>query len=452
MSDIAIKINNLTKVYKLYDSPRDRLKEALCPLRKTYHHDFYALRDVSFEVNRGETVGIIGRNGSGKSTLLKIITNVLTPTSGSVEVNGRISALLELGGGFNPMLSGLENVYFSGMLLGYDKEMMDARLDDILAFADIGEFIHQPVRSYSTGMFIRLGFAVATCVDPEILIIDEALAVGDEAFQRKCFSRIEDFRERGKTILFVSHSAHQIVQLRQKAYLFDDGELLLSGPPKPLVARYQKLVYAPQNKSQAIRNEIRAGLEATSDEQVGANEKEKTAPPVNQKSPRSKALFDPHLRPKSTVCYEPRGAEISAPQILTQTGEQANILVRGENYIYSYKVTFAEDAQRVRFGMLAKTISGLELGGMASHSVNSPRDSVAAGSSFQLRFPFRCVFLPGTYFLNAGVVANINGVEVYLHRILDALMFRVQPEPNLLPNCLVDISTADALPEVLVDA
>ncbi len=465
MSEAAITINNLSKVYKLYDSPRDRFKEALNPLRKSYHRDFHALRDVSFSVNRGEVVGIIGRNGSGKSTLLKVITNVLVPTSGTVATNGRISALLELGGGFNPTLSGLENVYFSGMLLGYDKAMMDARLDSILAFADIGDFIHQPVRSYSSGMFVRLAFAVATCVDPDILIIDEALSVGDEAFQRKCFARIDDFRESGKTILFVSHSAHQIIQLCQKVHLFDAGELLLSGPPKPVVARYQKLIFTPENKLQAIRDEIRAGIkEITDDDTSNADEKtsgakekagevkeRKALPQSIQKPSRAKAHFDPHLRPKSTVNYESCGAQIEEPQILTTSGERANNLICGEDYIYTYRVTFTEAAKKVRFGMLAKTISGLELGGMVSHSIRTPYDSVSAGSAFRLRFPFRCIFLPGTYFLNAGVVANIAEEQVYLHRITDALMFRVQPESDLLSNCLIDISTEAALPEVLID-
>jgi len=463
VNDVVISINNLSKAYKLYGSPHDRLKEALNPLRKSYHRDFYALRDVSFDVKRGETVAIVGRNGSGKSTLLKIITNVLTPTSGSVQVNGRISALLELGGGFNPQLSGFENVFFSGMLMGYRREEMASRLDDILAFADIGDFIHQPVRSYSSGMFVRLGFAVATCVDPDILIVDEALSVGDEAFQRKCFARIERFREQGKTILFVSHNAHQVVQLCQTAHLFDAGELLLSGTPKPLVARYQKLIYAPADKLREIRRDICSGMDDATDEsgRGGAQKSqsndessggESNLPPGRVNIvPRSKSLYDPHLKPKSTVNYESRGAVIENPQILTPDGQKANILVRGEDYVFSYKVRFSGDACKVRFGMLAKTITGLELGGMTSHAVYSPLESVDSGSSFVIRFPFRCVFLKGTYFLNAGVAAQINDEEIYLHRIVDALMFRVQPEKDLLPNCLVDISVPDLQVEVEAD-
>lgn len=204
-SNIAITVKNLSKIYYLYNTPQDRLRESLHPLRKKYHHDFYALSDVSFEVKRGTTVGVIGRNGSGKSTLLKIITGVLTPSSGSVTVNGRLSALLELGAGFNPELTGIENIYFNGMLLGISREEMKQRLDEILAFADIGEFVYQPVKSYSSGMFVRLAFAVAVCVDPDILIVDEALSVGDMAFQQKCLDRLEKLREKGVTILLVTH-------------------------------------------------------------------------------------------------------------------------------------------------------------------------------------------------------------------------------------------------------
>ena len=198
----AITVDHLTKVYHLYDSPTARMKEALHPFRKKYHHDFYALNDVSFSVEQGEVLGIIGKNGCGKSTLLKILAGVLTPTSGTVTVNGNVSALLELGSGFNPEFTGLENVYFSSAIMGYSREQVEKNLDAILAFADIGEFIHQPVKTYSSGMYVRLAFAVAIQIDPEILIIDEALAVGDISFQKKCMEKIISFKEKQKTVLF----------------------------------------------------------------------------------------------------------------------------------------------------------------------------------------------------------------------------------------------------------
>jgi len=240
--EIAISVQNLTKVYKLYDTPLDRLKESVNPFGKKYHKDFYALNDVSFEIKKGETVGIIGKNGSGKSTLLKIITGVLTQTSGNVTVNGKISALLELGAGFNPELTGIENVYFNGTLMGYTKDEMDARLDDILSFADIGEFVYQPVKSYSSGMFVRLAFAVAINVDPEILIVDEALSVGDVFFQQKCYAEIRKKINSGITCLFVSHDTSAIMNICRHAVLLNKGTIEFRGTPEEVVSRYSASV------------------------------------------------------------------------------------------------------------------------------------------------------------------------------------------------------------------
>jgi len=227
MPNTAIKVTHLTKVYKLYDKPVDRLKESLHPLKKQYHKDFYALNDVSFEIKKGETVGIIGKNGAGKSTLLKIITGVLTPTSGHVHVNGRIASLLELGAGFNPEYTGIENIYLQGTLMGYTKEEMEAKIDDILAFADIGDFVHQSVKMYSSGMFARLAFAVAINVDPDILIVDEALSVGDMAFQEKCILKMKSMLNNNRAILFVSHSLPSIRNFCNKAIWVKDGKVMM---------------------------------------------------------------------------------------------------------------------------------------------------------------------------------------------------------------------------------
>ena len=226
MNNTAIKVSHLTKIYKLYDKPVDRLKESLHPLKKQYHKEFYALNDINFEIKKGETVGIIGKNGAGKSTLLKIITGVLTPTNGSVHVHGRIASLLELGAGFNPEYTGVENIYFQGSLMGYTREEVAEKVDEIIAFADIGDFVYQPVKMYSSGMYARLAFAVAINVDPDILIVDEALSVGDFAFQFKCFQKFQAFQKAGKTILFVSHSTQQIIQYCNKAMLIHSGNLI----------------------------------------------------------------------------------------------------------------------------------------------------------------------------------------------------------------------------------
>ena len=212
MSEVAIKVENLSKMYKLYDRPMDRLKESLGLTKKKKYKEYYALNNINMEIKRGETVGIIGTNGAGKSTILKIITGVLNQTNGEVTINGRISALLELGAGFNPEYTGIENVYLNGTMIGFTREEIDEKLQDIIDFADIGDFINQPVKTYSSGMFVRLAFAVAINIDPEILIVDEALSVGDVFFQSKCYRKFEEFKELGKTILFVSHDLGSIIK------------------------------------------------------------------------------------------------------------------------------------------------------------------------------------------------------------------------------------------------
>ncbi len=235
---IAISVKNLTKIYHLYGKPVDRLKEALNPFKKSYHHDFYALNDVSFEIKKGETVGIIGKNGAGKSTLLKIITGVLTPTSGEVKVDGKIASLLELGAGFNPEMTGLENIYLNGTIMGFTKEEMDSKVDAILEFADIGEFVYQPVKMYSSGMFARLAFAVAINVEPDILIIDEALSVGDMHFQLKCMEKFNEFRESGRTILFVTHDISSVKRFCTYTMWINNGELQSIGDTDYITDRY----------------------------------------------------------------------------------------------------------------------------------------------------------------------------------------------------------------------
>ena len=260
MSDnIAIKVENLSKVYKLYDNPIDRMKEALHLRGKKYHKDFYALNDVSFEIKKGETVGIIGKNGSGKSTLLKIITGVLTPTSGNVTVNGKVSALLELGAGFNPEYTGIENIYFQGNLMGYTREQMDTRVDAILAFADIGDFVYQPVKMYSSGMFARLAFAVAINVEPDILIVDEALSVGDMVFQAKCSAKMRMMVESGVTVLFVSHSLAQVKQICNKAIYLRLGSIVDYGDALKVCDRYQNDTV--ENKLNIVAPDVTAGFD-----------------------------------------------------------------------------------------------------------------------------------------------------------------------------------------------
>ena len=242
MTETVIEINHLTKKYDMYKKPSDRLKEALSPSRKTYHEVFYALNDVNVAVQKGEMIGFIGENGSAKSTILKIITGVLTPSSGEVKIKGNIAALLELGSGFNPEYSGYENIFLNGMVLGFSREEMAEKVDDIINFADIGDHLYQPVKTYSSGMFVRLAFAVAINVDPDILIVDEALAVGDLEFQLKCMEKFTELRNAGKTILFVSHDVNAVRRFCDRVYWLKNGVVEDEGETMEITETYENFL------------------------------------------------------------------------------------------------------------------------------------------------------------------------------------------------------------------
>lgn len=435
MSDnqVAIKVTNLSKCYQIYSKPNDRLKQMFAGSRKQLYREFWALKDVSFEINKGETVGIVGRNGSGKSTLLQMICGILNPTSGNVEVTGRISALLELGSGFNPEFTGKENVYLNASILGLANDEIDQRYDDILAFAEIGDFIDQPVKTYSSGMLMRLAFSVAINVEPDILIVDEALSVGDELFQRKCFSRIERMAANGVTILFVSHSGAQIVNLCNRAILIDEGAVLSVKDPKYIINQYQKILYAPQD----IKNELKSQLLGKASINNGFN--------VNAVTDHSD-FFDPNFTPSSTVEYISRGANIYDVVIKNLNDESVNILLSGVTYKYTYKVLFNQDAENVRFGMLIKTISGVELGGGVSGiSDDKALSFVKSKSIVNVEFTFVATLNAGTYFLNAGVTADLEGQELYLHRILDAVSFKINQGTNIYSTGLIDFQSEPSI-------
>jgi ABC-type polysaccharide/polyol phosphate transport system, ATPase component len=464
-SELAIRIEGLSKSFPIYDQPMHRLYQMLSPRRhkQRWYRQFQALNGIDLSVRKGETLGVVGRNGSGKSTLLQVICGTLTPSAGEVQVNGRIAALLELGAGFNPEFTGRENVFLYGTVLGLTRRQVQERFDEIAAFADIGEFIEQPVKNYSSGMYVRLAFAVAINVTPDILVVDEALSVGDEAFQRKCFARINRIRDDGATVLFVSHSAGIVTQLCDRAVLLDRGELLSNGSPKFVVSRYHKMLYAPLDRLEVIRETIRAEKESP-DQSVSAalpslsatdREDAKLVAEAGRASTvspgeASRGWYDEGLVPKSTVRYDARGARIAAPHIETPDGRKVNVLHTGDEYVYVYQVHFQESAGGVRFGMLIKTLTGLELGGAAS---SLPQDSlplVEAGRTVEVRFRFRCLLDGGTYFCNAGVLARITEAETYIDRLIDAAMFRVMPQPERLATGYVDFCMS---PDVtLVDA
>jgi lipopolysaccharide transport system ATP-binding protein len=427
----------------------------------TYFREFWALRDVSFDVARGETIGIIGRNGSGKSTLLQMICGTLAPTIGTVDTKGRVAALLELGAGFNPEFTGRENVFLNATVLGLEQKEIQSRFDDIAAFADIGDFIEQPVKHYSSGMYARLAFAVAINVDPSILIVDEALAVGDEPFQRKCFARIEEIKRGGGTILFVSHSSSAVVALCDRAILLHGGRRLFTGRPKTAVSWYQKLMNAPEKSEQIVLeiSRLESGMEA-SGEKISDTKLEDAAGHVNSVGHTVDASssivsevpdtssFDPNLKSKSRVAYETNGAEILNARIESIDNRTVNLLCNGHNYRVRYQVKFYRDAENVRFRCMLKTTTGIELGGGTYPTLNHGGVSTSAQQIVDVCLEFACNLIPGVYFINCGLSSNSQS----LHRIIDALVFRVSETDSLFSFGIVDFnfeSTIDSCPEAI---
>jgi lipopolysaccharide transport system ATP-binding protein len=448
-SDFAIEVRDLSKAFPIYRKPHHRLLQMITPgPKERWYREFRALHNINLNVARGETVGIVGRNGSGKSTLLQLICGTLTPSSGDISVNGRIAALLELGAGFNPEFTGRENVFLNATVLGLTHSEIVGKFDEIEAFADIGEFIDQPVKSYSSGMYVRLAFAVAINVAPEILVVDEALSVGDEGFQRKCFARIDAIRDSGATVLFVSHSASTVVDLCDRAILLDRGELLVQGTPKHVVSTYQKLLYAPPDRMAKIREEIRI---ASSFEGEGSTRL--TTPDNGEKKPATasvgadeiRAYWEEGMESCSTIVYENRGAFIEAPHLLTLDGQKVNVIVPNGTYVYTYQVRFERTLANVRCGMMIRSLTGIEVGGAATTLPSNALPVVKAGEVLNVRFRFRCLLAPGTYFLNAGVLAALEQGEEYVDRRIDAIMFRVMPASDRLATGFVDL---DVVPQL----
>lgn len=428
----VIQINRLGKAYDIYNSSGDRFLGLMGIRRRRSHDCFQALSDISFDVFKGEIVGIVGRNGCGKSTLLQLVAGILQPTQGSVSLSGRVSAILELGAGFNPEATGRENIYINGAILGYSSSAIDQKIASIIAFADIGEFIDRPVRLYSSGMYVRLAFAIAISVEPDILIVDEALSVGDAAFQRKCFTRIEDLRKLGTTILFVSHSETLVVELCDRAILLNAGKLIYTGKPKFVMGLYNRIL----NASEAALPETLATIEREITE--NAFTQRNAANNGSDRIPASTSYYDPNLLSKSAIHYESNGAEITNPKILDEDNNQVNILVGGQTYTYTYEVRFTRELQDVRFSFLIKTITGIELGGAASNYTSGSPNMFNSGSRVIVSFRFKCLLKSNQYFLNAGVLARIDDSEVFAHRVLDLYAFKVQPVEDDTITGLVD--------------
>lgn len=419
MSEVAISVNNVSKMYKLYDNPMDRLKESLGLSRKKKYKEHYALNDVSFQVHKGETVGIIGTNGSGKSTILKIITGVLNPTQGQVVVDGRISALLELGAGFNGEYSGIENVYLNGTMIGFSREEIDAKLQDILDFADIGDFVNQPVKTYSSGMFVRLAFAVAINIEPEILIVDEALSVGDVFFQAKCYRKFEEFKEMGKTILFVSHDLSSIGKYCDRVVLLNKGKKLAEGDAKEMVNLYRRvLVNQYEEPEEAVKEETQDAV-VEPDDPVTEGEKETVKKPgVVRREEGDQMKSKLNLNPE-VLEYGSKLAEIEDFAIRDDSGMITNVIEKGQEFSVDMKIRFQEDISEPIFAFTLKDLKGTEITGTNTMYENTPMKPQKKGDVRYVTFTQKMPLEAGEYMLCLGCTGYHQGEFTVFHRLYD---------------------------------
>ncbi|NLL79558.1 MAG: ABC transporter ATP-binding protein [Clostridiales bacterium] len=403
---IAIQVEKLNKRYKLYEKPSDRMKEALGLARKKKFTEHYALRDVDMSIYEGECVGIIGTNGSGKSTILKIITGVLNPTSGNVTVNGRISALLELGAGFNMEYNGIENIYLNGTMIGFSKEEIDAKMQDILDFADIGEYVYQPVKTYSSGMFVRLAFAVAINIEPEILIVDEALSVGDVFFQAKCYHKFEEFKKAGKTILFVSHDLSSISKYCDRVVLLNQGVKLGEGSPKEMIDAYKQVL---------------VGQYVVPD----TNEQDETNLLDDQELQQKAAGENPEL-----LEYGTKQAEITEFFITDERGVRSSAVLKGTEFDIHMKVKFYEALPAPIFAFSFKDVKGTEITGTNTMVEKAFLESVSAGEEKEIVFHQNMSLQGGEYLLSLGLTGYEGDIFKVYHRLYDVYNITVISDKN----------------------
>ena len=417
-NNIAIKVDHVSKMYKLYDKPSDRLKESLGLTRKKKYHEHWALNDVCFEVKKGETVGIIGTNGSGKSTILKIITGVLNPTAGEVVIDGRISALLELGAGFNMEYTGIENVYLNGMMIGFSREEIDQRLDDILKFADIGDFVNQPCKTYSSGMFVRLAFAVAINIDPEILIVDEALSVGDVFFQAKCYKKFEDFKKMGKTILFVSHDLGSISKYCDRVVLLNRGKKLAEGTPKEMVSMYKRIMVNQDKAEEIAAHQMdMSSLEEDDEKEI--------------KEAACEGQWKNHYNLNPDVDeYGNGAAEIEDFAIIDENGNYTNAIVKGTRFRLKSKVKFKQDVHDPIFTYTFKNIQGVAITGTNTMYEKKDVPLAKEGETYVATFEQDMFLQGGEYLLSMSCTGYRDGEFQVYHRLYDVCNVTVVSDKN----------------------
>jgi lipopolysaccharide transport system ATP-binding protein len=432
-NEIAISVKNLSKCYEIYSSPSSRLKQFIVPKLKqllgkksvNYYREFWALRDISFEVKRGETVGIIGSNGSGKSTLLQMICGTLTPTTGTVQTHGRVAALLELGAGFNPEFTGRENVYLNATVLGLSIEEIDARFDAIAAFADIGDFIDQPIKTYSSGMSVRLAFAVQSQIDPDIFIVDEALSVGDAKFQAKCFDRLRQLKENGTCILLVTHSSEQIVTHCTQAILLSKGVQLQAGKPKDVVNRYLDLLFG---KEKAV---IEPPSSIELDDVVAEKTIASTLKPDDYQLSTTTDSFS--TRPGYNV-HEYRWGDGTATILdyflAADNAHYPSAISTGQNITLAVTVKLLKEFHRPILGITIKTKEGVTVYGANTETLGCKAFGEAGSldSVIQVIATFSCNLAAGDYFVSLGL-ASKHGEEVIPHdRRYDSIHLQVRPD------------------------
>ena len=421
MSEYAIQVKDVSKMYKLYDRNRDRLLDAFGLSKTPRYHEHYALHNLNFSVKKGETVGIIGTNGAGKSTILKIITGVLNPTDGQVEINGRISALLELGAGFNMEYTGIENIYLNGTMIGFSREEIDKKLDDILKFADIGDFVYQPVKTYSSGMFVRLAFAVAINIEPEILIVDEALSVGDVFFQAKCYKKFEDFKKMGKTILFVSHDLGSIAKYCDRVVLLNKGTKIAEGNPKQMIGMYKKLLVNQLNLDETTQEMV---MEEESEHSMD-NEPMFTLGKDKETLWRNKYEINPNVDE-----YGNGKAHIIDFAVRDEDGEITNSINKGTKFSIISEVKFEQEIQNPIFTYTFKNIQGTAITGTNTMYEKKDLDVVYAGDVYTCTFTQDMNLQGGEYLLSISCTGYRDGEFVVYHRLYDVINITVVSEKN----------------------
>lgn len=421
----AIEIKDVTKIYRLYDKPIDRLKESLSISHREYHKKFFALNNISFQVEKGQTVGIIGTNGSGKSTILKIITGVLTPTTGQVQVEGTISALLELGAGFNQDYTGIENIYMNGTMMGFSKKEMEDKLQDILDFADIGDFVYQPVKTYSSGMFVRLAFALAINVEPEILIVDEALSVGDVFFQAKCYRRMEEIRKSGTTIVMVTHDMGSIIKYCDKAVLLNRGEFVAEGAPGRMVDLYKKIL---ANQMESLTEELEQIRDFSGDGVFTPESGQALGAAV--KAREQKLMKDMLTVNSNRTEYGDGRAEIFDMGLLDERGNLTNLLLKGETFTIRERIRFNTELQAPIFTYTIKDKKGSDLTGTNTLFEGTEIKPVKKGDVYDVSFKQRMTLQGGEYLLSMSCTGFENGEHVVYHRLYDVLNITVISNKN----------------------